>query len=111
MCKALDTVSCELTKKGITHKIDSNNKIYLKRKSTVPIPKDMIPKPILAALDLYSSGRLTTETLGRQRVYDLHVSLRRYMLIPPVERKPPRDWRQYHREYLKAWRRRQRPQC
>ena len=108
MCQCVETVSLELKERGVSHVIDSNRKLYLKSKSPVHIPNDMIPRPVLDALGLYNRGLLTEERLGKQRMYDMRVNLRRYRLIPPRERVDRAQRKEYHKAYLKRWRLKQR---
>ena len=98
----------ELERLNIEYRIDTNNKLYMRRK--IPdevadkIPMELVPEPVRRLLQEYRDGSLNKEALGAPRYHDRIKTLRRYHLISPVRRKTKTEKRAESREYLRQWR-------
>ena len=97
--------------------IDKKGGLILNRKLppqlAKQLPMEMIPQHILRLFQQYQEGELQRlKRVNVPRYHDQVKTLRRYFLIDqpqPVARKSPAEMRAYHREHLRAWRRRHRP--
>lgn len=98
----------EMERMNVKFTIDKNRKIYIVRKLPDEIaerlPKELIPSPVLRLFEQYQQGLLKKEMMGAPKYHDCVMRLRRYGLIPPVQRRSPAEKRAKSREYLRQWR-------
>ena len=114
MCKmtAVDSklFLSELQRRNFTFQIDRNKKLHILRKLPAEIadqlPQERIPASVNRIWVDYKAGRISKEALGAPKYHDRIKVLRRYNLIPQLERKTltPEEKRASGREYLRQWR-------